>query len=89
MKTATKLADAHLPLSGKKREGSENSRVFEPLDFANNPEDILKALRTDHETAEPTAATDPNLVLNFRTKLDATGDNDQQESPAGSETSAD
>lgn len=43
------------------------------LDFVNDPAEILKAFRTYYETAELEAATDPNLVLDLRAKLDAAG----------------
>jgi len=43
------------------------------LDFVNEPQDILAAFKTYYETAELEANTDPHLVLDLRTKLDATG----------------
>ncbi len=43
------------------------------LDFMNGADDILKAFKTYHETAELEAVTDPNLVYNLRSKLDASG----------------
>lgn len=43
------------------------------LDFVNSVEDILKAFRTYHKTAELETATDPNLVFDLRAKLDGYG----------------
>lgn len=43
------------------------------LDFANNAEEILKAFRTYHETAELEAVTDPDQILDLRARLDALG----------------
>lgn len=49
------------------------------LDFVNEPADILTAFKTYHETAELEAATDPHLVYDLRSKLDATGYYDEFE----------
>ncbi|OYP28454.1 type I restriction endonuclease subunit R [Rhodopirellula sp. MGV] len=49
------------------------------LDFVNDPEDILAAFKTYHATAELSGTTDPNIVLDLRTKLDATGYYDDHE----------
>ncbi|PHQ33150.1 type I restriction endonuclease subunit R [Rhodopirellula bahusiensis] len=49
------------------------------LDFTNDPDDILAAFKTYHETAELSGATDPNLVLDLRTKLDESGHYDDHE----------
>lgn len=49
------------------------------LDFVNSSEDILSAFRTYYDTAELEAVTDPNLVFNLRTKLDASGHYDDFE----------
>jgi type I restriction enzyme R subunit len=49
------------------------------LDFVNEAEDVLAAFKTYHTTAELSAATDPNLVLNLRAKLDAAGHYDDNE----------
>jgi type I restriction enzyme R subunit len=49
------------------------------LDFANKPEDVLAAFKTYYETAQLETTTDPNLVLNLRAKLDATGHYDDFE----------
>ncbi|WP_200952367.1 type I restriction endonuclease subunit R [Mesorhizobium sp. Root552] len=49
------------------------------LDFVNSSEDILSAFRTYYDTAELEAVTDPNLVFNLRTKLDASGHYDDYE----------
>lgn len=43
------------------------------LDFVNEPADVLKAFKTYYETAELEATTDPNLVFDLRSKLDASG----------------
>lgn len=43
------------------------------LDFVNDSTEILKAFKTYHETAELADVTDPYLVLNLRSKLDASG----------------
>ena len=43
------------------------------VDFANQPDEVLKAFKTYYETAELAAVTDPNLVFNLRAKLDAAG----------------
>ncbi|MFN8710190.1 MAG: UvrB domain 3-containing protein, partial [Planctomyces sp.] len=49
------------------------------LDFVNDPEDVLSAFKTYYSTAELSDATDPNIVLNLRSKLDATGYYDEFE----------
>ncbi len=49
------------------------------LDFANDPAEILKAFQTYYEEAELAATTDPNLVFDLRTKLDAAGHYDDNE----------
>jgi len=49
------------------------------LDFLNDPNEVLAAFKTYHETAELAAATDPNLVYNLRSKLDAAGHYDDNE----------
>jgi type I restriction enzyme R subunit len=43
------------------------------LDFVNEPADVLEAFKTYYETAELATTTDPNLVFDLRSKLDATG----------------
>lgn len=43
------------------------------VDFVNNPDDILAAFKTYYATAELAEATDPNLILDLKTKLDAQG----------------
>jgi len=40
------------------------------VDFANEPDDILTAFKAYYETAELAEATDPNLILNLKAKLD-------------------
>ena len=49
------------------------------LDFVNEPDDVLKAFKTYHTTAELAHVTDPNLVYNLRAKLDAAGHYDDFE----------
>ena len=56
--------------------GKEETYV---LDFVNDPEDILNSFKTYFDTATLSGATDPDLVLNLRSKLDATGFYDEYE----------
>lgn len=49
------------------------------LDFVNEPDEILADFKVYYETAELSGATDPNLVYDLRTKLDATGHYDDNE----------
>jgi type I restriction enzyme R subunit len=49
------------------------------LDFMNDPEEVLKAFRTYHSTAELATVSDPNLVYDLRAKLDASGHYDDFE----------
>ncbi|MFN8857912.1 MAG: type I restriction endonuclease subunit R, partial [Planctomycetaceae bacterium] len=49
------------------------------LDFVNEPGEILDAFKTYYTTAELSDVTDPNLVLDLRTKLDAQGYYDEHE----------
>jgi type I restriction enzyme R subunit len=56
--------------------GKESTFV---LDFVNDPEEVLAAFKTYYETAELEAATDPNLVYDLRSKLDASGHYDDME----------
>jgi type I restriction enzyme, R subunit len=49
------------------------------VDFANEPEDILAAFKTYYATAELASATDPNVILDLKTKLDAQGHYDEFE----------
>ena len=49
------------------------------LDFVNEAEDVLAAFNAYHTTAELSATTDPNLVFNLRSKLDAAGHYDDFE----------
>ena len=49
------------------------------IDFVNDPAEVLAAFKTYHTTAELSAATDPNLVYNLRSKLDAVGHYDEFE----------
>ncbi len=43
------------------------------LDFVNEPEEILNAFKTYHTTAQLADVTDKSLVLNLKSKLDASG----------------
>jgi type I restriction enzyme R subunit len=43
------------------------------LDFVNEPEEVLAAFKTYYDTAKLEDVTDPNLVFNLRSKLDAAG----------------
>jgi len=49
------------------------------LDFVNEPGEILNAFKTYFTTAQLSDATDPNIILNLRTKLDALGYYDEHE----------
>lgn len=49
------------------------------LDFVNDAAEILKAFKTYYDTAELEATTDPNLVYDLRSKLDASGHYDDFE----------
>ncbi|MCA8985758.1 MAG: DEAD/DEAH box helicase family protein [Planctomycetaceae bacterium] len=50
--------------------GKDNTYI---LDFVNEPEEILEAFKTYYTTAQLSDVTDPNIILNLRTKLDAQG----------------
>jgi len=50
--------------------GKEDTYV---LDFVNDPEAILAAFKTYYSTAELSDVTDPEIILNLRSKLDSTG----------------
>ena len=49
------------------------------LDFVNSADEVLAAFKTYYETAELADTTDPNLVLNLRSKLDTAGHYDDFE----------
>jgi len=49
------------------------------VDFINEPDAILAAFKTYYATAELAEATDPNLILDLKTKLDAQGHYDEFE----------
>ena len=49
------------------------------VDFANEPDDILASFKAYYETAELAEATDPNLILDLKAKLDAQGHYDEFE----------
>ena len=49
------------------------------LDFVNDPTEVLAAFKTYFTTASLEDVTDPNLVFNLRTKLDAAGHYDEFE----------
>ena len=49
------------------------------LDFVNEPDEVLAAFKVYYETAELAGVTDPNLVYDLRSKLDASGHYDDFE----------
>jgi type I restriction enzyme, R subunit len=49
------------------------------LDFVNDSEQVLNAFKTYYTTAQLADATDPNIILDLRSKLDATGYYDEHE----------
>ena len=49
------------------------------LDFVNEPDEILAAFKTYYTTAQLSDVTDPNIILNLRSKLDALGYYDEHE----------
>ncbi|MCY3002961.1 MAG: type I restriction endonuclease subunit R, partial [Planctomycetota bacterium] len=49
------------------------------LDFVNDPDEVLASFQTYYETAELSGTTDPNLVFDLRSKLDAAGHYDDNE----------
>ncbi len=49
------------------------------LDFINDPSDILNSFKTYFTTAQLSDATDPNIILDLRSKLDALGYYDEHE----------
>ena len=49
------------------------------VDFVNEPEDVLAAFRQYFTTAELASVSDPNVVLDLRAKLEATGFFDRYE----------
>ncbi len=49
------------------------------LDFVNQPDEVLTAFKTYHTTAQLTATTDPKIIFNLRSKLDASGCYDEFE----------
>ena len=49
------------------------------VDFVNDPQEILESFKTYHTTAQLSAPTDPNLVLDLRQKLDTAGHYDDFE----------
>lgn len=50
--------------------GKEDTYI---LDFVNEPDDILAAFKTYYTTAQLSDVTDPNLILDLRSKLDEQG----------------
>jgi type I restriction enzyme R subunit len=56
--------------------GKEDTYV---LDFVNDSDEVLDAFKTYYTTAQLSDATDPNVILDLRTKLDATGYYDEHE----------
>ncbi|MEX8497662.1 type I restriction endonuclease subunit R [Leptothrix ochracea] len=49
------------------------------LDFVNDPDEVLAAFKTYHDTAELAGVTDPDLIYDLRAKLDAKGHYDDVE----------
>lgn len=49
------------------------------LDFVNPPNEVLDSFKTYYQTAQLENVTDPNIVLNLRTKLDGYGFYDEPE----------
>ena len=49
------------------------------LDFVNDPDEVLAAFQVYYETAELSGVTDPNLILDLKAKLDASGHYDEFE----------
>jgi type I restriction enzyme R subunit len=49
------------------------------VDFVNEPEKVLEAFQQYHKTAALAGVSDPNVVLDLRSKLDAAGYYDQHE----------
>ena len=49
------------------------------LDFVNEPDEVLAAFQTYYETAELAGVTDPQLILELKAKLDASGHYDEFE----------
>ena len=49
------------------------------LDFVNDPVEVLESFKMYHTTAELSSTTDPHLVYNLRSKLDAAGHYDDFE----------
>ena len=56
--------------------GKETTYV---VDFANEPNDILNAFKAYYQTAELAEATDPNLILSLKAKLDSQNHYDEFE----------
>ena len=49
------------------------------VDFVNEPDEVLAAFQVYYETAELSDVTDPNLILDLKAKLDASGHYDEFE----------
>jgi type I restriction enzyme, R subunit len=49
------------------------------LDFVNDSDEVLNAFKTYYTTAQLSDATDPNIILDLRSKLDGTGYYDEHE----------
>lgn len=57
----------------------EGKDVTYVLDFVNDPNEVLKAFKTYYDIAELDGVTDPSIVLNLKSSLDATGYYDEAE----------
>jgi len=60
----------------RSHEGKDTTYV---LDFVNDPNEVLKAFKTYYDIAELDGVTDPAIVLNLKSSLDATGYYDDAE----------
>lgn len=68
VQTLSRLNRAH--------EGKDTTYV---LDFVNDPNEVLKSFKTYYDIAELDGVTDPSIVLNLKSSLDATGYYDDAE----------
>jgi type I restriction enzyme R subunit len=49
------------------------------LDFVNDPQEVLNAFKSYYTTAALSDTTDPNIIFDLRSKLDALGYYDEHE----------
>ncbi|WP_413746143.1 hypothetical protein [Synechococcus sp. MIT S9507] len=57
----------------------DNKTTTYVVDFANESSEILEAFQTYYQTAQLSEATDPNLILDLKTKLDVQNHYDENE----------